>query len=259
MYGKPSSIRFPWELGKAIRPMNPNAAIIFVIEADPGPRENIRTWIESAGYETEVFASPREFTIRGHHHGIGCVLADLALAVQSSFDLQNHLDTCGSSLPLVFMSQEITVPLVVDTIKSGAIDFLQKPLDKDLLMRALAEALERSQESWLRIRETEEIKRRAAFLTPREMEVFKAVVSGSLNKQIAFQFGTVEKTIKVHRGRVMKKMQAQSLVDLVHMSEKLGVSSPDGSTHSPIGTTHSPIRTSESVPVRKTAETGGGL
>jgi two-component system response regulator FixJ len=250
VYGKPSSIRFPWELDKAIRPMNPNAAIIFVIEGDESARDNIRTWIESAGYETEVFASPREFTIRGRHHGIGCVLADLALAVQCSFDLQNHLNTCGSSLPLVFMAREITVPLVVDAIKSGAIDFLQKPVDKDLLMRAVKEGLERSQEAWLRIRETEEIKRRAAFLTPREMEVFKAVVSGSLNKQIAFHFGTVEKTIKVHRGRVMKKMQAQSLVDLVHMSEKLGVSSAEG-------TTHSPIRTSESVPVRKTAETGG--
>jgi FixJ family two-component response regulator len=211
-------------MDQALRPANPNGAIIFVIEGDPEVRDTARNWIETAGYQTEVFASAGEFMLRRLHYGLGCVLADVSLGDQSSFELQARLKASLSPLPFVFISAQAVAPLIVEAMKNGAVDFLLKPLDKTLLIRALHEAMECSQKSWSTIRDTEEIQRRAAFLTPREMEVFQAVVCGSLNKQIASQLGTVEKTIKVHRGRVMKKMGARSLVDLVRMSEKLGAS-----------------------------------
>jgi RNA polymerase sigma factor (sigma-70 family) len=144
----------------------------------------------------------------------------------SGLDLQKELAEADLSMPIIFMTGHGTVPMSVRAMKAGAVDFLQKPVDEQVLLDAIHQALERGSREQESLAQQVEIRGRIESLTSREREVFELVVSGMLNKQIAAELGASEKTIKVHRGRVMQKMQAESLADLVRMAERAGVRPP---------------------------------
>lgn len=197
--------------------------VVYVVDDDPSVRKALSRLILSAGYYAMTFSSAFEFLNFSHPDAPACIILDIKMPKLSGLDLQNRLAERGIFLPIIFITGHGTVPASVRAFKAGAMDFLQKPFeDRDLL-----EAVSRGIENHRRLRKQQNeqklLRERLNTLTPREREVFSLVVSGMLNKQIAFDLGTVEKTIKVHRGRVMQKMGAQSLADLVRFAEKLGI------------------------------------
>jgi FixJ family two-component response regulator len=201
-------------------------AVVYAVDDDPSVRKALERLLRSAGFEAKTFGSAHEFLIFNHSDATGCLILDVKMPELGGLELQKCLAERGISLPVIFITGHGTVPTTVKAFKAGAIDFLQKPFrDRDLL-----EAVSRGIENHSRLRQEQNemkgLRTRLESLTPREREVFRLVVSGMLNKQIAFDLGTAEKTIKVHRARVMQKMGAQSLADLVRFAEKLGIRSP---------------------------------
>jgi RNA polymerase sigma factor (sigma-70 family) len=197
--------------------------IVFIVDDDDAVRRSLERLIKSVGLNVETFASAHEFLRREPPAGPACIVLDVRMPGLSGLDLQQELVTAKLGLPIIFMTGHGTVPMSVRAMKAGAVDFLQKPIDEQILLDAVHQAIDRDRQS--RDRQTQEqvIRERAESLTPREREVFSLVVSGLLNKQVAAELGTSEKTIKVHRARVMQKMQADSLADLVRMAEKAGI------------------------------------
>jgi RNA polymerase sigma factor (sigma-70 family) len=197
--------------------------IVFIVDDDDAVRRSLERLIKSVGLNVETFASAHEFLRREPPAGPACIVLDVRMPGLSGLDLQQELVAAKLGLPIIFMTGHGTVPMSVRAMKAGAVDFLQKPIDEQILLDAVHQAIDRDRQS--RDRQTQEqvIRERAESLTPREREVFSLVVSGLLNKQVAAELGTSEKTIKVHRARVMQKMQADSLADLVRMAEKAGI------------------------------------
>ena len=200
--------------------------IVFVVDDDAAVRRALERLIKSVGLVVETFASAREFLHRDPPDGPACVVTDVRMPGLSGLDLQKELGDAGLSMPIVFMTGHGTVPMSVRAMKAGAVDFLQKPVDEQVLLDAIHQALEKGSREQETLAQQTEIQERVDSLTAREREVFELVVSGLLNKQIAAELGASEKTIKVHRGRVMQKMQADSLADLVRMAERVGVRRP---------------------------------
>ena len=178
---------------------------------------------ESTGHRVEAFASPGEFLGRGPHHGPCCLVLDLQMPEMNGLELQELLHQRGNELPIVFVTGHGDVPSSVRAMKGGAVDFLLKPFGADELLLAVATAMERGRAESLAREETAALAARAATLTPREREVLALVVTGLLNKQVAARLGISEKTVKVHRARVMEKMAAHSLAELVRLAERLEV------------------------------------
>jgi FixJ family two-component response regulator len=199
---------------------------VFVIDDDDSVRRALHRLIRSVGLEVETFASAQEFLDCDPPYGPACIVTDIRMPGLSGLDLQQELARTGRSVPIIFMTGHGTVPMSVRAMKAGAVDFLQKPVDEQSLLDAIHQALERGSRERQEQDHKEEIQARAATLTVREREVFELVVSGLLNKQVAAELGASEKTIKVHRARVMHKMQADSLADLVRMAERLGIHRP---------------------------------
>jgi FixJ family two-component response regulator len=197
---------------------------VFVVDDDASIRRALTRLIKSAGYQVNTFASARDFLESGcHREGLGCLVLDVRMPGLSGLDLQRELQNANLTLPIVFMTGHGDIPMSVRAMKGGAVDFLPKPVkDKDLL-RAIEQALARAARERTERAELEEIQSRVQTLTPREREVLEHMVSGQLNKQIAFDLGTVEKTIKVHRARVMQKMGVDSVAKLVRLTEKVGI------------------------------------
>jgi FixJ family two-component response regulator len=177
----------------------------------------------SAGYQPEPFGSASQFMESYKPDAEGCLVLDLSMPDVTGLDLQRWLAQTKSSLPVIFLTGRGDIPTGVRAMKEGAVDFLTKPVDSADLLRSIEEALRRERQMRAARAEEEETGRKLATLTPREHEVLKHVISGRLNKQIAAELGTVEKTIKVHRARVMRKMGAQSLAELVRMAERIGI------------------------------------
>jgi FixJ family two-component response regulator len=195
---------------------------VFVVDDDASIRRALARLIKSAGYPVNTFASAREFLESGcHSQGPGCLVLDVRMPGLSGLDLQRELQNANLMLPVVFMTGHGDIPMSVKAMKAGAVDFLPKPVKDTDLLRAIKQALARAVHDRAERSELEDIQIRVEKLTPRERQVMDLVAKGMLNKQIAFELGTVEKTIKVHRARVMQKMQVQSLADLVRLSEKL--------------------------------------
>lgn len=196
---------------------------VFVVDDDVSVRKSVARLIESVGLKVETFASAREYLKQDPCEGPACLVLDVRMPEMSGLDLQDELTSAGLSMPIIFITGHGNVPMSVKAVKAGAVDFIEKPFDDQTLLDAINEAIKRDRKSKLDQAEINEIQKRVDSLTKREKEVFALVVQGLLNKQIAFELGTSEKTVKVHRGRVMEKMQAESLADLVRMAERIGI------------------------------------
>ena len=195
---------------------------VFVIDDDKAIRSAIKNLLESVGLRVEVFSSPREFLKEGHKDKPGCLVLDVRLPGASGLDFQHELATGNVEIPVIFITGHGDIPMSVQAMKAGAVDFLTKPFRDQDLLDAIQRAIGRDQARRQLETEGVDIRNRFSSLTPREREVMSLVVAGLLNKQVAAQMSTSETTAKIHRGQVMRKMQAQSLPDLVRMSERLG-------------------------------------
>lgn len=184
--------------------------------------------LDSAGIKAAPFASPAEFLAGYDANQTGCLVLDLTMPTMSGLDLQRLLFEAGGAPPIIFLSGTGDIPTTVAAMKLGATDFLTKPVEDSLLLDAIQRALHLEQLLRREKKKLAELRRRLDSLTPREREVFDQVVKGRLNKQIAADLGTVEKTIKVHRANVMVKLQAQSLAELVHLAERIRHGVSDG-------------------------------
>ena len=206
--------------------MTEKKLFVYVVDDDPSVLEALERLLRSSGHETKIFSSAFEFLDFNHPDAPGCLILDIKMPRLDGLELQDRLSEKGISLPTIFITGHGTVPSSVKAFKAGAIDFLQKPFkDKDLL-DAVSRGIEKHRRLRQEQKEMKMLRDRLDTLTPREREVFALVVSGMLNKQAAFDLGITEKTVKVHRARVMQKMGAQSLTDLVRFAEKLGIRSP---------------------------------
>jgi FixJ family two-component response regulator len=198
---------------------------VFVIDDDPSMRRALERQLQGAGCRVETFGSAQAYLARPSHEGAACIVSDVRMPGVSGLDLQASLAQAGSDLPIVFISGHGDVPTTVHAMKAGAIGFLAKPFTKDELLAAVAEALARSRERASAREEGAEFRSRYASLTAREREVFALVAAGLLNKVVADRLGIAEKTVKIHRGRVMEKLAASSVADLVRMAERIGARS----------------------------------
>ena len=198
--------------------------IVFVVDDDPLVRDSVADLLCSAGFTVRTFGSATEFMQSKRPDVPACLILDVELPGLSGLDLQTELMKSGVEMPIIFLTGHGDIPISVRAMKAGAVEFLTKPFHQQPLFDGVAEALSRDRELREHRSETLDLRTRLGTLTPREREVFALVVTGLLNKQVAGELGTTELTIKAHRGRVMRKMAAGSLADLVRMAQKLKIS-----------------------------------
>jgi len=196
---------------------------VFVVDDDLAVLKSLSRLLRSAHLHAVTFTSPREFLDHYDPRAPGCLVLDVAMPGLNGLELQQALVAGGNDLPIVFLTGHGDIPMSVQAIKRGAVDFLTKPVNDNDLLQAIRAAIEKDRLQRQARDEVAEIQQCLEALTPREREVMEHVVAGQLNKQIAYDLGTVEKTIKVHRGQVMKKMQAQSVAELVRLAERVGI------------------------------------
>jgi FixJ family two-component response regulator len=199
---------------------------VFVVDDDPAVLKATSRLLRCAGLKVAVFGSAQEFLDEYPTGARGCVMLDISMPGLNGLDLQRDLAERGSELPIIFLTGRADVPASVRAMKQGAVDLLTKPADEATLIRAVRDAIEKDRARGLERDRRAEVRRRLATLTPREREVLEQVISGKLNKQTAAELGTGEKTIKVHRARVMQKMGVTSLAELVRLAEYAGVACP---------------------------------
>ena len=196
---------------------------VFIVDDDPAVLKSLSRLLRASQVNVVTFGSPQDFLQRYDPHTPGCLVLDVAMPGLNGLELQEALRIKGSAIPIIFLTGHGDIPMSVQAIKGGALDFMTKPVhDKDLL-KAVEAALEKDRIERQSRAELVDIQERLATLTPREREVLIHVVSGQLNKQIAYDLGTVEKTIKVHRARVMEKMKVGSVAELVRLTERAGI------------------------------------
>ena len=197
--------------------------VIAIVDDDPSVREGLQALIESAGWRAETFGSAQEFLARLTAEAPSCLVLDLQMPGLSGLDLQKRMAEVGLEIPIVFLTGHGNIPTSVQAMKAGAVEFLTKPFDEQKLLTAIEEAIERDRRTRQQREEMRELRERYESLTAREQQVMQQVVAGLLNKQVAAELNITEFTVKIHRGHVMRKMRADSLADLVRMSESLGI------------------------------------
>ena len=202
--------------------MTATKATIFIVDDDPSIRLALENLLTSIGQQVETYAAAQDFLRDCPRNPSGCLVLDVQMPGLSGLDLQSELSRAGIHLPIIFITGHGDIPTTVRAMKAGAVEFLTKPVSDSELLAAIDQALERDRLARAERAGVTELRERYDQLTPKEREVMGLVVQGLLNKQIAVKLNNSEITIKQHRGKVMHKMQAESLVDLVHMAERLG-------------------------------------
>lgn len=200
--------------------------IVFIVDDDESVRNSLAWLIESVGIKVETFFSANEFLKRAPYCGPACLVLDVRMPGLSGLDLQNQLAEAGRTIPIIFITGHGNISMSVRAMKSGAIDFIEKPFGDQTLLNAINRSLNKDRQTKLEQAKIKDIQQRVDSLTPREREVFLLIIDGKLNKETAFELGTTERTIKAHRARIMQKMKASSFADLVRMAEKLNTYSP---------------------------------
>jgi FixJ family two-component response regulator len=203
--------------------MNGPNPTIFVIDDDASMRRALSFLLESAGYKVETHSSAEEFLRREHYDGVGCIILDVRMPGLSGMDLQEKLIRYDYRMPIIFLTGHGELSMGVQAMKKGAIDFLTKPCDDEQLLGAVQSAIAKDMQARGNYKKKQEIRRRIELLTPRENEILRYVIGGMLNKQIAAKLGIAEPTVKIHRGRIMQKLCAESVADLIHLAGKAGV------------------------------------
>ena len=204
----------------------PTTPRVFIVDDDASVRKSLARIVRAVGFEAEVFAAAREFLARAPHLGPCCLVLDVRMPGLTGIQLQELLAATGRRMSIVFVTGHADVPTSVKAMKAGAVDLLTKPVDAQDLIAAIQRAVTRDTHDRAAEARRAEVQRRVGMLTPRETEVFARVVTGMLNKQIGAALGVVEKTVKVHRARVMEKMQAGSVAELARLADEAGVTVP---------------------------------
>jgi FixJ family two-component response regulator len=199
---------------------------VYVVDDDESVRKALGRLLRSAGLRVETFASAQDYLGHDGADVPGCLVLDVYLPGLDGLELQRALNEAKDSLPIVFITGHGDIPMTVRAMKAGAVDFLPKPFDDRDLLAAVRQAVANDVQARQAKAKVSEVRQRVESLTPREREVLALVVSGLMNKQIGHRLGVTVKTVKVHRSQVMRKMNARSLAELVHLAERIGVTSP---------------------------------
>jgi RNA polymerase sigma factor (sigma-70 family) len=201
--------------------MREEKPIIYVVDDDPSVRDSTELMLKSVGFNVKTFGSAQDFLKANLQEDLGCLVLDVRMPEMSGLDLQEKLVSAKTPLPVIFITGHGTVPMSVRAMKAGAVDFLQKPFEEQDLLDAINRAVARQRERRSKKDQVEKLQLRLKALTPREYEVFSLLVTGMANKEIAYELGASERTIKAHRARIIEKMNAGSLADLVRFAEQL--------------------------------------
>jgi RNA polymerase sigma factor (sigma-70 family) len=207
--------------------MKEEKPVIFVVDDDPSVRESTELLLKSIGFNVKTFVSAQDFLKANLQEDLGCLILDVRMPGMSGLDLQEKLISAKKPLSVIFITGHGTVPMSVRAMKAGAVDFLQKPFEEQDLLDAINRAITRQKERKVKEDEAAKLQQRLKVLTPREYEVFSLLVTGMANKEIAYKLGTSERTVKAHRAKIMEKMNAGSLADLVRFAEKFKTHPPD--------------------------------
>jgi len=220
-------MNFARALGREVglSPMSDGSPIVFVVDDDVSVRESLQLLIRCEGWQPEIFASAQEFISRPQVLVPSCLILDVSLPGLNGLDLQKRIASDRIDMPIIFITGHGDIPMSVQAMKAGAIEFLTKPFNDEVLLNAIRQALERSRVALDQDAEIKVLRGCYASLTPRERQVMALVVSGLLNKQVGGELGISEITVKAHRGKVMQKMKAESLADLVKMTVRLRLAS----------------------------------
>ena len=203
--------------------MNGSDATVFVVDDDRSVREGLVDMIESLGMQAKAFTSAQQFLQQKRPDTPACLVLDVRLPGLSGLDLQRQLGQSGQPIPIIFITGHGDIPMSVRAMKEGAVEFLTKPFRDQDLLDAIHQALKKDRSAREQRVKAADLRRRYDLLTPREREVMQLVIAGRLNKQIAGELGTSEVTVKMHRGQVMHKMKAESVVDLLRMAETMAI------------------------------------
>ena len=196
---------------------------VFVIDDDASVRRALSYLLASAGYKVETYSSAKAFLTRENYEGVGCILLDVRMPGLNGMELQEKLLRSAQSMPIIFLTGHGEIAMGVQAMKKGAVDFLTKPCDDEQLLAAIRTAIAKAFQARAHSEEAKEIDSRIGLLTPREKEILRYIITGMLNKQIAGKLGIAEITVKIHRGRIMQKLSAGSVADLVRLAEKAGI------------------------------------
>jgi FixJ family two-component response regulator len=197
--------------------------IVFVIDDDKSVRRSLSLFLSVSGYQVEAYASAEEFLDREPHAGAGCLVLDVNLEGKSGLDLQKKMVILDSHLPIIFITGRGSIPMSVDALRAGAVNFLEKPFNEEVLLKSVIEALDLSRKMLAEKKETRESVELINSLTSREMEVLRYIVTGMLNKQIASILGIAEHTVKLHRHSICEKLKVKSLPEIVRIADKAGI------------------------------------